>query len=114
MAKVGIHRGITLPHPDKDNYTMWKADITIDGIDASGDVDAQMKEAIAAFEKMAEAIEEPLAQNLSDTSGLSIEGIGFATDLTKHLENDKTWKESVVKEVKKLQKKVTDVTKSDG
>ena len=106
MAKVSIHRGVTIPHPDKGNYTMWKTDITISDIETEGNiknVDEQIDEALEAAEKISEAIAEPLAQDAADVSALAIEGVGIAKKFEQFLVNDKAWKESVVKEVKKLQ-----------
>ncbi len=107
MAKVGLHQGVTLPNP-KDKWHNFKADITISEIDTEGDIDAQLKTCLDALEKIAEAVEEPLAQTLANSSGLGIEGIGLATDLTDMIKSNETWRENIVTEIKKLQKAVED------
>ena len=106
MSKVSIHRGVTIPHPDKGNYTMWKTDITLSDIDTEGDVDAQIEEALGVAGKISASLAEPLAQDAADVSTLAIEGVGVAKQFEQFLVDDKAWKDSVVKEVTKLQKMV--------
>ncbi len=106
MSKVSVHRGVTIPHPDKGNYTMWKTDITLSDIEVGDDVDTQIDEALGVAAKISASLAEPLAQDAADVSTLAIEGIGVAQQFEKFLIDDKAWKESVVKEVKKLQKMV--------
>lgn len=113
MAKISIHRGITVPNPD-NKYNMFKADITIDEIDTEGDVDEQIKQAFEVYDKISNGMNEPLTQSVADVANLSIEGLGLATEFEEFQKNDKVWKESVVVEVKKLQKAVEDANKSDG
>ncbi len=106
MAKVSIHRGVTIPHPDKGNYTMWKSDITLTDIEVNDDVDTQIEDALGVAEKISAALAEPLAQDAADVSALAIEGVGVSKQFEQFLVDDKAWKESVVNEVKKLQKMV--------
>ncbi len=104
MAKVTVHRGVTIA--PKNTYHSFRADITISDIDSDGDVDHQIEEALAVHSQVSEAIAEPLAQDAADVSALSIEGMGITKQFDKFLKEDKAWKESVVKEVTKLQKMV--------
>lgn len=113
MAKVTVHRGITIPNP-KVKYNMYRSDITIEEIDTEGDIEKQIEEAFKVYDEISEAINEPLAQSIADVSNLGIEGLGLASEFESFLETDKVWKESVVGEVKKLQKSVENVTNKDG
>ena len=101
MAKVTVHRGVTIA--PKNTYHSFRADITLSDIDTEGDVDKQIKDSLIVAAELSSAIEEPLAQDVADVSGLSIEGMGLTKKYEQFILNDSAWKASVVKEVKKLQ-----------
>ncbi|MEK0326847.1 MAG: hypothetical protein QQN63_14210 [Nitrosopumilus sp.] len=108
MAKVTVHRGVTIS--PKDTFHSYRADITIADIDTEGNVEEQIEEALEVHTLMSDAIEEPLAQDAANVSALSIEGMGISKQFAKFLVNDKAWKKSVVTEVKNLQNIIKDST----
>lgn len=81
MAKITIHEGLTFP--GEKEYSSFRADVTIEGIDDEGDVEEQCKRAVEAVDEMAPYVEASLAQQAANVSGLDIEGAGIAATFAK-------------------------------
>ena len=76
MLELSYEAGITLKIPGTD-YGMAKPSVRFT-IDVEGDIDAQIEQHKKALEKLAPAVEESLAQELANITGLNVEGYGVA------------------------------------
>lgn len=74
MPKVSVKLGLTLPGPEQ--YSSFRADFGISEIDTEGDVEQQLKDALAAGDRAAVVAEAGLAQQASNVSGITLEGVG--------------------------------------
>lgn len=81
MGELSFEAGITLKIPGTD-YGMAKPSIRFT-IDAGGDVDGQIEQHKAALGKLAPAVEEALAQELANITGLNVEGFGVAVSVAR-------------------------------
>lgn len=104
MSTVSVHLGIT--YPGSKQFSSFRADVTISDIDVKGDIDEQLKEALAASVKIGETAEEAVAQQAANASGLAVEGVGLASEFYGFKETLKKWQENVVDQVKKLKDQV--------
>ena len=75
MAKISIKLG--LPLPGQEQYSSFRADFGIIDIDTDDDVEEQCKKAIAALDVAAPYAEAGLAQETSNLSGITLEGVGL-------------------------------------
>ncbi|KKL96052.1 hypothetical protein LCGC14_1848380 [marine sediment metagenome] len=76
MNELSYEAGITLPIPGT-KFGMSKPSVRFT-IDVEGDIDAQIEQHKKALEKLAPAVEESLAQELANITGLNVEGYGVA------------------------------------
>jgi hypothetical protein len=86
MKELVYEAGITLKIPGTD-YGMAKPIVRFT-VDVEGDVDEQIAQHKAALEKVGPAVDETLAQQLANITGLAVEGYGLASkvaDLDKLL-----------------------------
>lgn len=102
MPKISVKEGITLPIPNQQ-YSSVRPEIGFYDIDTDGDVDAQLAACRAAAEKVAAAVEDDVAQEAANLTGLNFEGRGVAARVVKLEE----LVEKVVKEVRR-QKELTE------
>lgn len=82
MSELVIEAGVTVKLPGKNSFNMAKPTIRFT-IDSAGDVDAQIAQHQAALEKVAPAIENALAQELANLTGLTVEGGGDGAVVTE-------------------------------
>ncbi|KKM69984.1 hypothetical protein LCGC14_1445340 [marine sediment metagenome] len=81
MNELSYEAAITLKIPGTD-YGMAKPSVRFT-IDVEGDIDAQIEQHKKALEKLAPAVEESLAQELANITGLNVEGYGVAAKVEK-------------------------------
>jgi hypothetical protein len=81
MKELVYEAGITLKIPGTD-YGMAKPIVRFT-IDVDGDVAEQIAQHKAALEELAPAVEEALAQQLANITGLAVEGYGLADRVEK-------------------------------
>jgi peptidoglycan hydrolase CwlO-like protein len=81
MKELSYEAAITLKIPGTD-YGMAKPSVRFT-IDADGDVAEQIEQHKAALEELAPAVEESLAQQLANITGLAVEGYGLSTKVDK-------------------------------
>lgn len=79
MPKVTLHLGLTMPGPEQ--YSSIRADVDFGEIDTDGDVEAQIKRCAEVLEEVAVQAETSLAQQVSNSSGLSVSGVGLGAEL---------------------------------
>jgi len=101
MPKISIELGVTIP--GQKEYNTLRAAIKFDEIETNGDIKAQVEECIAAIEQAAESAEGSLAQQISNLSGLSIEGVGLATEFSEFKEKVRVWAQEIIDKMKKLE-----------
>ena len=75
--ELSYEAGISLKIPGQD-YGMAKPVVRFT-VDSDGDVDAQIAQHKAALGKVAAAVDESLAQELANITGMAVEGYGVAT-----------------------------------
>ncbi len=81
VKELSYEAGITLKIPGTD-YGMAKPSVRFT-IDAEGDVAGQIEQHKAALEELAPAVEEALAQQLANITGLAVEGYGLSAKVEK-------------------------------
>ena len=102
MPKISIKLGITIP--GQKDYSSLRAETEFSEIDTEGDIKAQVEECLSAIEQTTQPAEEVLAQQISNLSGLSIEGVGIATKFENTMSRlRKSWDE-LVERVDNLEK----------
>ena len=101
MVKVNVKLGLTLP--GQEQYSSFRADFGISEIDTEGDVEQQLKDALEAGDQATVAAEAGLAQQASNLSGLTLEGVGLGEQFAKFRANfSPLWKKLVAR-VEKLE-----------
>lgn len=94
MPKISIKLGVTIP--GQKEYSSLRAETEFSEIDTDGDIKAQVEECLAAIEQATQSAEEVLAQQISNLSGLNIEGVGIATKFENTMSRlRKSWDELV-------------------
>ena len=100
MPVVTVKLGIS--YPGTKQFSNFRADVTIGDIDVKGDIDEQLKEALAASIKIGETAEEAVAQQAANASGLAVEGVGLASEFYGFKETLKKWQENIVGQIQKV------------
>ncbi len=81
MKELSYEAAITLKIPGTD-YGMAKPSVRFT-IDVEGDIAEQIEQHKAALAELAPAVEEALAQQLANITGLAVEGYGLAASVAK-------------------------------
>jgi len=105
VPRISVHLGVTIP--GEREYTSLRPDVTFSDIDTEGDVETQLSDCLAVYERVEQVAEKVLAQGLANTSGLSIEGLGLGAAFAAYKEKMKAWQENVVGELRR-QKSIID------
>lgn len=100
MPKISIKAGITLP--GQKDYSSLRAEVEFAEIETDGDIKTQIEECVVAIEQTTPAAEETLAQQLSNLSGLDIEGVGIATKFEEFKGKVRNWAQEMIDEMKEL------------
>lgn len=99
MPKITIHAGVTLP--GSQEYSSFRGDVTFTDIDTQEPLVPQLKECIEAVEETGRAVEEALATQASNLSGMNVEGVGIATEFQEFRRRLRTAWEDLVAKVNK-------------
>lgn len=100
MPKISIKSGITLP--GQKDYSSLRAEVEFAEIETDGDVKTQIEECVTAIEQTTPAAEKTLAQQLSNLSGLNIEGVGIITQFEEFKSKVRDWAQEMIDEMKEL------------
>jgi len=100
MPKVSIKAGVTVP--GLQEYSSVRADVDFSDIDPAGDVAAQFELCLKVLESAEGYLDRGLAQQVANTSGLSIEGMGVATALKELKDKLSPWAKGVTADIKAL------------
>ncbi|KKK82220.1 hypothetical protein LCGC14_2805560 [marine sediment metagenome] len=96
--KVTIRAGLTLPGPKE--YSSIRSDVEFVDVDLDGDLKAQFEGGVKAIEEAEEYIDKSLAQQTANISGLSLEGLGVATELKKLKDKLNPWAKGLTADIK--------------
>lgn len=99
--KVTIRAGITLPGPKE--YSSIRSDVEFVDIDPDGDLKAQFESGVKAIEEAEGYVDKALAQQVSNLSGLSLEGLGVATALKELKDKLNPWAKGLTADIKGIQ-----------
>lgn len=77
---IDVSAGATIPIPNQ-KFGFLRPDVAFKNIDISQPLEPQIEAAKAAALIVAAAVEETLAQQLADMSGLTVEGTGMVAEL---------------------------------
>ncbi len=78
MPKITVSAGITLP--GSVDYSSFKGLVEFSDIDTDKPLDAQLEECLEAVDATSKVVEESLAKQASNLSGMNVEGVGLATE----------------------------------
>ncbi len=95
--KVTIRAGLTLPGPKE--YSSIRSDVEFVDVDLDGDLKAQFESGVKAIEEAEEHVDKALAQQVSNLSGLSLEGLGVATELQKLKDKLNPWAKGLTADI---------------
>ena len=95
--KVTIRAGLTLP--GSKEYSSIRSDVEFVDIDPNGDLKAQFESGVKAAAEAEEYIDKALAQQVSNQSGLSLEGLGVATELKKLKDKLNPWAKGLIADI---------------
>ena len=96
--KITIRAGLTLPGPKE--YSSIRSDVEFVDVDLDGDLKAQFEAGVKAIEQAEEHVDKALAQQVSNQSGLSLEGLGVATELAKLKDKLNPWAKGLTADIK--------------
>lgn len=108
MPKIDVEIGVSLKLPNVD-YGMIKPTVRFSDIDTDGDLEAQIKACVAAIGPIAEGVEQALAQEAANASGLSIEGLGLAGEFTAFRDNSNAVTKKLIEQIRKLTGQVNEI-----
>ncbi len=74
MPKISVKLGITMPGPEE--FSSLRADFSIADIDPDEDVEEQLKKALEVGDDITASAEAGLAQQISNLSGMTVNGVG--------------------------------------
>ena len=82
MPKITVKAGITLPlgTDERGKFSFFRGDVEFADIDTSEPLNAQLEECAEAVDATAKVVEESLAKQASNLSGMNVEGVGLATE----------------------------------
>ena len=109
MAKVSVKLGLTLP--GQEQYSSFRADFAISEIDTEGNVEQQLKDALAAGDRATIVAEAGLAQQASNLSGITLEGVGLGEQFAKFRANFSPLWKKLISRVEKLEGDNTRITR---
>ena len=78
MPKITVSAGITLP--GSVDYSSFKGLVEFSEIDTDKPIDPQLEECLEAVDATAKVVEESLAKQASNLSGMNVEGVGLASE----------------------------------
>jgi len=93
---VDVSMGITIPGPQ--DYSSIRCDVRFSNINVAFDIEPQIEKCTEIARQVAEGVEKQLAEQVSNASGLNIEGLG----LGKAFRDFKTRMTNWAKEINKL------------
>ncbi len=95
--KITIRAGLTLPGPKE--YSSIRSDVEFVDVDLDGDLRAQFESGVKAIEEAEKHVDKALAQQVSNLSGLSLEGLGVATELKKLKDKLNPWAKGLISDI---------------
>ena len=95
--KITIRAGLTLPGPKE--YSSIRSDVEFVDVDLDGDLKAQFESGVKAIEEAEEHVDKALAQQVANLSGLSLEGLGVATELQKLKDKLNPWAKGLTADI---------------
>ena len=98
MPKVTMHFGITVP--GQKEYSSVRADVEFQ-LDADGDIKVQLKKCIDATKAIEEPLEGALVQQVANLEGVSLEGVGLATEFAEFVKSMSARVNSTIDEVRR-------------
>ena len=100
MPKISIKTGVTIP--GQKDYSSLRAEVEFSEIETAENVQAQIEECVTAIEQVTPEAEKTLAQQLSNLSGLSIEGVGIVTQFEEFKGKVRNWAQEMIEQMKEL------------
>ena len=94
--KITIRAGLTL---QPKQFHAIRSDVEFIDIDPDSDLKAQFESGVKAIEEAEEHVDKALAQQVSNLSGLSLEGLGVATELQKLKDKLNPWAKGLTADI---------------
>ncbi len=94
--KVTIRAGLTI---QPKQFHAIRADVEFVDIDPDSDLKAQFESGVKAIEEAEKHLDKALAQQVSNQSGFSLEGLGVATELKKLKDKLNPWAKGLIADI---------------